>query len=664
MYEVYTNDTMYFSYVIQKATIENNQRPDFKGLRARGIQDPFQYLEETKLKSIVLNDDDFFIANNYAPNAHCKRMYLTAENALRIDFVRTTIEKWKADGWIDEKEYYYLLAGLIEGVPYVSNITGTYGAYLKQWDKRALKEFEMVRLDICDNGRKNQCFHEDANKLVEVLEGEILYLDPPYNTRQYAPNYHLLETISKYDKPEIHGVTGIRPYQDMKSAFCIRGQVLEAFEDLIAKAKFEHLVLSYNTDGLMSAEQIATIMRKYAVEGSFRLYSVPYRKYKGKLNQQTKSLYEHIFVIRKDLNKTSIIDLGEAGKKYSADRRCAHKIGRIPVKEGHILSESEFWSEGNKNMAEVIRHEPVQVEHISLEDSVKFEQTRASRKRYIKSPFNYVGGKYKMLPQIMPLFPKDIRTFVDLFAGGCNVGINANAKTLLCNDINSKVIEVFECFKETPLEEILKRIDHNIKAYGLSKTNEEGFKQFREYYNRTGNPIDLYTLTCYSFNYQFRFNNKLEYNNPFGKHRSQFADSMRRNLISFVKRLKEMDVEFMTGDFSLVPLDRFGSDDFIYCDPPYIISTGTYNDGKRGFKDWREQEEKKLYEYLDRAHARGIRFAVSNVIEHKGKRNENLYEWSKKYRVIDLNGDYSNASYNTIRDGSREVLVVNYEANA
>lgn len=628
MYQVYTNDTMHFSYVIQKATIEANQVPLFDGLRKKGITDVFSYLENTLIQAEKLNNEQFFIANNYAPHEQCERMYLSLPNAKRIDFIRNQIEYWKNDGLINESEYYYLLAGLIEGVPYVSNITGTYGAFLKHWDKRALKDFEMIRLPVKDNGKNNLCFHEDANELIRKIDGEILYLDPPYNTRQYAPNYHLLETVSRYDHPLISGITGVRPYKNMKSDFCIKGKVLEAFEELIANANFKHIIMSYNTDGLMKTEQIVDIMRKYAVDGSFRLYSVPYRKYKGKLDYTKKSLYEHVFVIEKDPKKAKVFDLGPKEKKeYMV------KIKSIPMQETHL----------------------------DTNPSIKQELVKSTKNRYIKSPFNYVGGKYRMLSQILPHFPKNIRIFVDLFAGGCNVGINSEANTLIFNDINNKVIEVFQKFRETPLEEILNQIDSNIEKYQLSKTNEEGFKRFRDYYNETKDPIDLYTLTCYSFNYQFRFNNKLEYNNPFGKNRSQFATSMRRNLITFVNQLKKMEVEFMTGDFSEVSLDRFGSEDFIYCDPPYIISTGTYNDGKRGFKDWREEEELKLYEYLDRANARGIRFALSNVIHHKGKQNKNLNEWSKKYRVIEIEGDYSNASYNTKRDGSREVLIVNYE---
>lgn len=609
MFEVYSNDALHFSYVIQKATIENNKRPEFKKLKKQGILDPFSYLEETPVKNIVLNNDDFFIANNYAPNDTCNRMYLRMENAVRIDFIRTTIEQWRRKQWIDEMEYYYLLAGLIEGVPFVSNITGTYGAYLKEWDKRAFKNFEMVRLDVFDNERKNICFHKDANQLIEEIEGDILYLDPPYNARQYAPNYHLLETISRYDKPQIKGVTGMRPYQDVKSPFCMKGQVLPAFEELIEKAKFENIILSYSTEGLMTKEQISDVLKRYGVEKSFHMYSIPYRKYKGKLDQKTKSLNEYLFYVKKNIKKKRIIDMEPKRKEKK---------------------------------------------------KITLSNCTVSTKKYIKSPLNYIGGKYRLLPQIMPMFPKDIHTFVDLFCGGCNVGINAVANHVICNDINSKIVELFQMLQTKPIEGIVEAIEHNIETFGLSKTNEEGFLKFREYYNLTGHPIDLYTLTCYSFNYQFRFNNKLEYNNPFGRNRSHFSDNMKKNLFAFVSKLQEHKIEFRNGDFTQISLEELGEKDFIYCDPPYFITTGSYNDGNRGFKDWKEEEERKLYEFLDDANKRGIRFALSNVYEHKGKENEILKEWSKNYKVIDLTFDYSNASYNTSRGASREVLVINY----
>ena len=167
-------------------------------------------------------------------------------------------------------------------------------------------------------------------------------------------------------------------------------------------------------------------------------------------------------------------------------------------------------------------------------------------------------------------------------------------------------------------------------------------------------------LSCYSFNYQFRFNSNHEYNNPFGRNRSQFSESMRNSLIKFVTKLHTSDISFTTKDFVDFEIDDLNAGDFIYCDPPYLITTGSYNDGNRGFKDWGIDEEQQLYDFLDKANEKGIRFAFSNVLEHKGKTNNMLIEWSQKYKIIDINRDYSNSSYNTGRGQSREVLIINY----
>jgi len=603
-YEMHSNDALHFSYVIQKATIENNIKPSFSRLKNIGIGDPFKFLEETQIQILDYDDDKYFITQNYTPHSGCERMYLSNKNAVRIDFIRNTIEAWKEEGLLSEPEYYYLLAGLIEGVPSVSNITGTYGAYLKHWDKRAFKDFEMARLDVLDNKRNNRSYNCEANKLIEELSGDILYVDPPYNSRQYAPNYHLLETISRYDRPKIYGVTGMRPYDDMKSRFCVKSEVHEAFEELISKAKFGNIVMSYSTEGLMTADEIENILKKHGIEDSYKMYLMPYRQYMSKKTKQTESLYEYIFYIKKDIPKSAVFDLAGASSKPA------------PV--------------------------------------------MSATKKYIKSPMNYIGGKYKLLSQILPRFPNYIGTFVDLFAGGLNVGINVNANKIVCNDINGKIIELFKAFKETELSEILRQIETRILQFGLSKENEEGFRQFREFYNAAQNPIDLYTLTCYSFNYQFRFNNELEYNNPFGRNRSQFSENMKRNLIAFVSKLKKLDIEFSSKDFTQINLDKLTPEDMIYCDPPYLITTGTYNDGNRGFKDWKAEQEYALYSYLDEADRRGIKFALSNVTEHKGRVNHILLEWAKKYKIIDLNYNYSNSSYNTRKGESREVLIINY----
>ena len=296
------------------------------------------------------------------------------------------------------------------------------------------------------------------------------------------------------------------------------------------------------------------------------------------------------------------------------------------------------------------------------EDEEKYTYANGivSRRKFLKSPLNYIGGKYKLLPQLIEFFPEKINTFVDLFSGGFNVGINVDCNKVICNDMNTFIIDLYKELYSKPIDETLNKITGRINEYGLSKENEEAFKKFRDYYNKTKEPIDLYTLSCYSFNYQFRFNNNKEYNNPFGRNRSQFSDSMKSNLILFTEKLKSMNVEFLSEPFDKVDLSKLNNEDFVYCDPPYLITTGSYNDGNRGFKDWKEEEEIQLYKVLDELNKRKVKFALSNVIEHKGKENILLKEWSKKYKTIYLTSDYSNSSYNTKRDKSIEVLIINY----
>jgi len=298
-FQIYSNDLLYFSYVLQKATIENNEIPNFEKLKLflNGVE-PFEYLENFDISNYTFKNIPF-IYENYSPNDKSERKYFTNENALRIDFIRQIIEEWKNNNLINENEYFYLLAGLIEGVPYVSNITGIYGAFLKHWDKRAFKKFKMVKLDVENNYKENKCFNKDSNILIKEISGDILYIDPPYNQRQYAPNYHILETIARYDYPKIKGKTGLRPYEDTKSQYCIKNKVLDVFEDLIENANFKHIIVSYSTEGIMNVNEIEDILKKYGNKKTYRLYKIPYRRYKRKSENVEHNLHELIFYIKK-----------------------------------------------------------------------------------------------------------------------------------------------------------------------------------------------------------------------------------------------------------------------------------------------------------------------------------------------------------------------------
>jgi DNA adenine methylase len=282
---------------------------------------------------------------------------------------------------------------------------------------------------------------------------------------------------------------------------------------------------------------------------------------------------------------------------------------------------------------------------------------------FIKSPLNYTGGKYKLLPNIHPAFVSGSRRFVDLFAGGFNVGINIDADEIYCNDQITYLIELYRYFRETSFEEITQRICDRIEEFSLSDTNEDGYKLFRSIYNNNPNPLDLFVLTCYAFNHQIRFNSRHEFNTPFGRERSSYNDSIERNIYMFCTALKEKNVVFSTSDFINFDFSDFNDRDFVYCDPPYLISNGSYNDGKRGFKDWTKKEEHELLRLLDSLNERGIRFALSNVFYHKGETNELLINWSENYSVTYLDKTYSNCSYHFKDRATKtvEVLITNYD---
>lgn len=290
-----------------------------------------------------------------------------------------------------------------------------------------------------------------------------------------------------------------------------------------------------------------------------------------------------------------------------------------------------------------------------------------NKTKRIKSPLNYIGGKTKILDQILPLFPNKIDNFIDLFAGGCNVGINVNANKIYFNDNLTYLIEMYKSFQNNDFDLTILHIEKRIKEFGLSLTNEEGYKKMRVIYNEQKNPLDLFVLIAFSFNHQIRFNNKHEFNNPFGKERSSFNTSMKSNLERFVIKMKESNIDFTNNCFNDFDFSNFGENDFVYCDPPYLITTGTYNDGKRGFKGWTEKEENQLLKTLDNLDNNKIKFALSNVLEHKGKSNEILKSWvssNPNYKINFINFNYSNSNYQTLirdKNSSIEVLITNYE---
>lgn len=606
-FEIISNDLLYFSYINAKATIENNGGLTFRGLKAVGIKSPLAYLQE-QANAYIHSDKINYYELNYSPTGEAQ--YFSVENAKRIDFIRDTIDEWRANFLITELEEAYLIACLLNAVPKVSNITGTYGAYLKTWDKRALKPLVLEPITVIDNHRHNKCFNEDSIRLANRITADITYIDTPYNNRQYASNYHLLENIAKNDKPSLHGKTRIFDWQYAKSEFSVKNQAEDAMNRLIQSIHSTHVMLSYSNEGLIDREALVQIIEKYAVKGTIEEIKIPYRKYKSKIPSESDSLYELLF--------------------YFQRKEGSHQMFSTKDERTNTLTKTSVWS--------------------------------CRSPRYIKSPLNYIGGKYKLLDQIIPLFPQNISTFLDLFSGGANVGINVSAKKYIFNDMNTRINELFRYFMSSDADSIISEIKEVIRQWGLSKENEEAYLMFRDYYNKNPEPILLYTLVSFSYNYQFRFNNAMQYNNPFGRNRSHFSSRMEENLRRFVTKLHEIDACFTDNYFEEYDYRSLSSQDFVYLDPPYLITTGSYNDGNRGFKNWGKNEETQLYKLLVKLNERDIRYALSNVIEHKGKENKQLIEFinSNDVTVHYLDFNYDNSSHNSKSKGSLEVLVTNY----
>jgi len=566
-FQVLANDNMYFSYVMSQGKL-NIPDGQYSGLEF----DPFEYFNNT---TEILKG---FVYKNYSLGGS-KRMYFSKENAGKIDLIRYTVEEWKEQQKITDEEYYYLVASLLESLSKVANVAGVYGAYLKKWDPRALKPMKFIPVSVKNIDSKGHNYVQNMNieEFINIAKGDILYLDPPYTKNQYSVQYHLLETIAKYDNPIITGITGARDTKKQTSVFSKKGEVNIEFEKIISKANFKYIIMSYSSSGLMSKDYIENVLKRYGKEETFQFKKISYKKYLNSKADKDGEHYEYLFYIEKKEDK-----------------------------------DINYYS-----------------------------------------PLNYMGGKSEMMKFIKEYSPKNINRVIDLFAGGFNVGINYDVDEIIYNDCNYKVKELIQMLKSIDTYEMYNYLVSMIKKYKLEKGAKGPYIKLRELYNRPEPPIRdpklLYLLILYGFQQQIRFNSSLEYNNPIGQ--SGFNDKIFEKLVSFSRKLKDENITFMSEDFE--KLEKFAnSKTFFYCDPPYLITLGSYNDGKRGFNGWNEKDEIRLLDFLNRIDRKGGKFMLSNVLQHKEKTNEILKSWiiENKYSVIEYEKNFKR----------NEIIVINY----
>lgn len=572
-YKIISNDFLYYSFVFNKAKLMNVGVPSFDKFFKKYNVGVFEWLNSRK----YIPNDNFFVYNNYTPVGG--RMFFTERNGIKIDGIRKDIEKIYADKELEENEYYFLIASLLESVTKVSNTSGTYEAFFKFWDSRAEKEFILEPLEIKEVAAiyENEILNRDANELIREISGDIAYIDTPYTVTQYISAYHMLETIAKDDAPTIMGVGGKRGRGDKNSLYAQRTKAKRIFEDLFRQIKFKHILVSYSNQGLVSLDELVELARTFSVNGEVIVKHFDYKEYQNHRSSNKrngKSLNEVIIYFQKDL------DLN-------------------------------------------------------------------------KSPLNYSGSKDTLLPIILKELPYNIETFVDVMGGAFNVGANVAAiKKVIYNELNPFVYDIIKWLIDTDNEQLIAEVEDTINKFGLEKGEKEQYYSLRDAYNETPSSLYLYVLHMYAFQNMIRFNKAQKFNTPIGV--AGYSEDIKKRLLNF--KVKAPEYKLLNSDYTCINWDEFQGDTVFYFDPPYYITSATYNDGKRGMKGWGITEEIELLSILKHIDNLGFKFMLSNVLEHKDKKNDMLIQWIEEnhYHVIE-------AGVSGWRYTKNEILVVNYQ---
>jgi len=302
MYSIISNDNLYFSFVLQKGLVTLNQYPSFTNIKDIVEVPPNPKMKIKKILHLLNRSEGLngFIFNHYTPASKnidgIERRYFSETNGNKIDGIRVRIEDWFNSKIINEDEYYYLLTSLLLAVQKVSNISGTYGAFNKIWDPRANKSLELRFIEVIPSNFIHKAFNKDSFELIGEINCDIAYIDPPYNSRQYISNYHVLETIAKYDKPKISGKTGIRKYTEKdKSVFCSNKTASDALLKLLDGLKTKTIILSYNSEGILSKEEITKIFENSKFKG-VKTHEISYRRFKSNHKTRNDKIKEYLFI--------------------------------------------------------------------------------------------------------------------------------------------------------------------------------------------------------------------------------------------------------------------------------------------------------------------------------------------------------------------------------
>jgi len=601
--KVYVNDLLKSNYLSYLAWFGNDK---IDRRKLENIINKYNSLKDLEDNYFSINFKDTYFSNN---------------NCQKIGYIREDIENKYLNSDINTRERAILITSLLYAMDKIANTVGHYDAYRKNGNLDKKLELCMLDLKSNINNKNNKIFNEDSNELVRNIKADVVYIDPPYNSRQYSDAYHLLENVATWEKKEVFGVAKKMKRNGIKSKYCSVSAPL-AFKDLIENINAKYIIVSYNNMGCKGAGRSQAkisdedIMNALSSKGEVKVYEINFNQFNtGKTHIDNHK--ERLFICR---------------------------VGKV--------------------------------------SKVKEKITEKNIVDKVKSPLNYTGGKYKLLNQIIPIFPKDLDLFVDLFSGGANVGVNVSAKRIVCVDKQKEIIRVMNLFKKYEDGYIIDKLEKIIDKYNLSNSLLNGYETYkctsdkglgsynkskyldlRNDYNSISEDSILkdflfLTLVIYGFNNQIRFNSNGEFNMPVGKR--DFNNSIRKNLKSFITKLKTKNIEFINSDFREFAIETTDNT-LVYCDPPYFLGMASYNENG----GWTDKDEIDLLNYLSILDQKGVKFALSNVIEHKGEKNAILDSWIKEHNYIVhvISSNYNNSNYHKQKGNilkTVEVLVTNY----
>lgn len=570
------------------------------------LNEKYDSIKTNNIRDFYNNLNSNKIRNNYV-SRNFGNKFFNINDAKKIGYIREDIEKKYRNYEINDKEYYILLSSLLYSFDKIANTCGHYDAYRKIKNIPERFVYDLINPKEINSNKLIEIYQKDSNKLSKEIKADVAYIDPPYNSRQYSRFYHVMENIAQWKKPKLYG-TAMKPKEKNMSDYC-KVTAPVAFNDLIQNLNVKYIVVSYNNT--------------YDSKSS---------------SSKNKITLDEIETILSNKGETKRFE-----KKYKA-----FTTGKTEL----------------NNHKEYIFITKVKPE-------IKKEIT-------YRSPLFYVGDKYKLMPEIKKYLPKNINNYIEPFVGGGSSFLNVKARHYYVNDIDPYIISIHkELFKySNSKNDFFTKIFKIIKKYNLScsyngnlvpeelkkqfkktyyaKYNKEQYLNLRNDYNKNQNDIlKLYLLLIYGFNHMTRFNSKGKFNLPVGN--VDFNSNVYNSLNYYFDYIQNIDIRYYNMDYkNFVNSLDIGKNDYVLLDPPYLISQSEYN------KLWNEGHEKELCDFLDKLNEKGIRFGITNLIYHKGKKNDIFEKWSKKYFVYEINSNYISFNNNTIKANSKEVFVTNY----